>query len=56
MARFSKYNQPKRRKTDKSKFSQSYINDRKNEMYKLLAEAKTEEERDIIIKAFNLSI
>ena len=40
----------------KSPYSQQYINERKNEMYQLLATAETEEQKDMIVKAFNISI
>ena len=55
---WSKYNNPnrKRRPRRKSPYSQQYINERKNEMYQLLATAKTEDEKDNIVKAFNISI
>lgn len=58
MAKFSKYNQPKRRKTTvkRSSHSQSYIEERKAEMYQLTANCKTDAERQLIIDAFNLSI
>lgn len=56
--KFSKYNNPNRRRKAKRKspYSQEYINERKNEMYSLLAKAETEAEKDGIIKAFNISI
>ena len=56
--RFSKYNNPNRKRKPKrrSPYSQEYINERKDEMYRLLTECKTEEEKDMIIKAFNVTI
>lgn len=56
--RFTKYNNPnkKRKHYKKPIYSKEYIENRKNEMYSLLASAKTEEEKDAIIKAFNISI
>lgn len=55
--KFSKYNNPNRRKAKrKSPYSQEYINERKKEMFSLLAKAETEAEKDGIIKAFNISI
>ena len=57
MARFTKYNNPSRkRRTRKSAYSQEYIEERRDEMYQLLAQAETEQERDNIIKAFDVSI
>jgi hypothetical protein len=40
----------------KSPYSQQYINEQKNEMYQLLAKCETEEQKDIIVKAFNITI
>lgn len=55
--KFSKYNNPNRkRRGRKSPYSQQYINERKDEMYQLLAKAETEAEKDNIIKAFQISI
>lgn len=57
MAKFTKYNNPsKKRKERKHTYSNNYYNERKNELYNLLAEAKTEAERDALIKAFNVSM
>ena len=56
--KFSKYNNP-RRKTSKTRpcpYSREYVEDRKSELYALLAQAKTEEERDAIIKAYDVTI
>lgn len=58
--KFSKYNNPaKRRKHRRSAsrpYSAAYAEERRSELYRLLAEAKTEEQRDALIKAYNISI
>ena len=54
--RFTKYNNPNRRKKNSIKYSRSYIEEQRDEMYKLLSQAETQEQRDNIIKAFNVSI
>ena len=56
--KFSKYNNPNRkiRKTRPNVFSPEYVADQKNQMYALLAQAKTEEEKDAIIKAYDVSM
>lgn len=55
--KFTKYNNPnKRRPKRKSPHSQAYINEQKTELFKLLAKAETEEEKDALIKAFQISI
>ena len=55
--KFSKYNNlGKRRIRRKNPYSQEYINERKNEMFSLLARANTEAEKNLIIKAFHVSI
>jgi hypothetical protein len=57
MARFTKHNNPSRkRRARRSPYSQAYIEDRRNEMNQLLAGAKTEAEREIIQKAFDVTI
>ncbi|NLC25588.1 MAG: hypothetical protein GX777_03065 [Fastidiosipila sp.] len=57
MAIFTKYNNPNRkRRTRKSAYSQEYVEERRNEMYQLLALAESDQERDNIIKAFDVSI
>lgn len=48
-----KVNKPRKRR---SPYSKEYIEARREEMYQLLGQAKTESERDAIIKAFNASI
>ena len=55
--KFSKFNNPnKKRRRVKSKYSQTYVNERRNEMYQALANAETDAQRDYIIKAFDISI
>lgn len=56
--KFTRYNNPrkKKRKTRKPPYSESYINERKEELYQLLSEANSDYERDMLIKAFNVSI
>jgi len=57
MAKFTKYNNPNRRKrSKKSPYSQQYINERREELYQLLAKAETDEEKNILIDAFHASI
>lgn len=55
--KFSKWNNPsKKRRAKKSPYSQKYIEEQRERMYQLLGEAKTDAERDAIIKAFHVSI
>ena len=57
--KFSKYNNPRRkthRKPNTSPYSRQYVEEQKSELYALLAQAKTEEERDAIIKAYDVTI
>ncbi len=57
MAKFTRFNNPNRkRKTRKSPYSQQYINERRNEMYKLMANVETDEKKDILQKAFSITI
>lgn len=48
MAIFTKYNNPNRRRRTarKSAYSKTYVEERRNEMYQLLAQAESDEERD----------
>lgn len=58
MARFTKYNNPSRRRRP-SRFnghSQAWIDERREEMYRMLAQETTEEGRDAIIKAFQITV
>lgn len=57
--KFSKYNNPskkRRRKHINTPYFKEYIEEQKEQLYALLAKAKTEEEKDMIIKAFDVSI
>lgn len=57
MAKFSKYNNPnKKRNRKSSSYSSAYIAEKRKEMYCLLAKAETEEERNYIIKAYDVTI
>lgn len=58
MARFTKYNNPNKRRRPRrpSGHSQAWIEERQDEMYRLLAQETTEEGRDRIIKAFQITI
>lgn len=57
MAKFTRFNNPNRkRKTRKSPYSEQYIEECRNEMYKLMANAKTDEEKDVLQKAFSITI
>ena len=54
--KWNKYNCPKKRVKHQTMYSQEYINERKNEMYALIAKAKDDNERDAIIKAYHVTI
>lgn len=55
--KFSKSYQPRRKAHRKqSMYSKEYIEERKNEMYALLATAKTQEEKNAIMNAFSVSV
>ncbi len=58
--KFSKYNNPNKRNKRKSRkrspYSKAYIEECREQMYQELAKCKTESERDMIIKAFYVSI
>ena len=57
MAKFTRFNNHNRkRKTRKSPYSEQYIEERRNEMYKLMANTETDEEKDILQKAFSITI
>ena len=52
--KFTKFNNPNRRKrTSIPKYSNEYMEERREELRKLLAEAKTPAEEKQIIEAFN---
>ena len=55
---WTKYNNPskKKKKIKKHYHSQSYINERKEEMYQQLANTETNAGRNAIIDAFYISI
>lgn len=55
--RFSKYNNPNKRRARKySPYTKIERETRENELYKLLAAAETETERDALIKVFRASV
>lgn len=56
--KFTKYNNPskKRRTVRRSPYSPQYIAERRSEMERLLANAETDDEKDAIIKAFDVTI
>ena len=54
--KFTKFNNPNRRKRKPiPKYSNEYMEERREELMKLLAEAKTPAEEKQIIEAFNIS-
>lgn len=54
--KFSKFNNPNRKKRKPMpKYSNEYMEERREELRKLLAEAKTPAEEKRIIEAFNIS-
>lgn len=56
--KFTKYNNPskKRRTVRRSPYSPRYIAEQRSEMKRLLANAKTDDEKDTIIKAFDVTV
>ena len=55
--KFSKFNNPRRKTIRKtSPYSRQYIEEQKEQLYTLLAKAKTEAEKDALIKAYNATI
>ena len=54
--KFSKYNNPNRKTYKTYNHSRSYINEQKSEMYEMLSKAKTESEKEMIIKSYQISI
>ena len=57
--KFSKYNNPRRKthmKPNTSPYSRRYIEEQKSQLYALMADAKTEAEKDALIKAYNVTI
>lgn len=59
MAKFTKYNNPYRkpyRNPYRSQHSKAYIEEMKNELYQLIADAETDEEKMLLIDAFRVSV
>lgn len=57
MAKFTKYNNPNRRKIHRrSSYSKQYISEQREEMFKALASCKSDAEKDAVIKAYSISI
>ena len=55
--KFSKYNNPNRkRKRRRSPYSTQYIKERKQELMTLLTEAKTDNERQMLIEAYRICV
>ena len=55
MAKFTKWNNPNKHKKHHT-YSDQYYQGQKEEMYRLLATAKDDKERDLIVNAFNVSL
>lgn len=57
MAKFTKYNNPsKRRNVRRSGHSEAYIVEMRKQRDELLARCKTDADRDMILKAYDVSI
>ena len=56
--KFTRYNNPNKRRTPKrrSPHSQEYINERREELIKLLAKTDNPSEQEALIKAYSISI
>ena len=54
--RFSKYNNPNKKQYRKPAYSRSYCLEKKDELFRLLANAETESAKEMLIKAYNVSI
>lgn len=55
--KFTKYNNPNKKRTGKrSTYSKQYKEDRYNEMCELLANCKDEKDKEILRKAYSISI
>ena len=52
--KFSKFNNPAKRM--KVRRSSQYVAERRNELYTLMAGAKSQKEQDLLIDAFDISI
>lgn len=56
MAKFTRYNNPNKRKYRRKMYSDEYVNERRNELYMSLATATTESDKQILLDAFRASI
>ena len=56
MAKFTKYNNPNRRRTHRRAHSSAYINETQDKMCALLAKCETEAEKDAILKAYSITV
>lgn len=54
--KFSKYNNPNRKRRRRSTYSTQYIEERKQELMTLLTEAKTDNERQMLIEAYRICV
>lgn len=54
--KFTKYNNPRKKGKNHKKHGNSYIIQMQEQFYTLLGQAKTEEEKDNIIKAYNITM
>lgn len=52
--KFSKFNNPAKRR--KVRRSSQYVAERRNELYTLMAGAKSQKERDLLIDAYNVTV
>ena len=53
---FTKYNNPNRRKARRNTYSREYKQARYEELCQLLSQCNTDSEREILTKAYNVSI
>ena len=54
--KFSKSRNPRKKTARRSPYSAAYIEERRRELDELLAKAKSDDERDMLIKAYSISI
>lgn len=54
--KFTKYNNPNRRKRRAPKHSASYTAQMQDQLYQLLAQAATEEEKTNLVKAYHITM
>lgn len=54
--KFTKYNNPNKRRRSKAGYSKAYREERKTELYNALATCTTEAEREAVIKAYDISL